>query len=403
MNERVAAPPVFLNELGIVCALGSGRRSVAATLFAGTSGARTLADAAVDGTALPFAAVTEPLPETPPALARYASRNLALTLKALEELNDAVDAALRRYGPERIAVVMGSSTSGIGAGEEALASARRGSGRLPQAFDFQCQELGSVAESIAAHYCLDGPALTISTACTSSAKALATARRLLRNNLADAVIAGGCDSSARLTINGFHSLAALTRTRCLPFSANRDGTMIGEGAAVFLLSREPGGVLLSGVGESTDAHNMTAPDPTGTGAERAMRAALADACITAGDVAYVNLHGTATELNDTMESLALQSVFPGGVPSSSSKAQLGHTLGAAGAMEAAVCWLTLCSNPDRLLPPHVWDGIADPEAPLSQPVAPGTALPAARPLHLMSNSYAFGGSNASLIFSSCDD
>jgi len=395
---------VHLNELGIVCALGAGKDTVANRLFGGVTGVVRQDGAVTDGTSLPCAPVTVPLPETPTLLARFASRNLSLVLKALEEIHASCAAAVARFGPDRVAVVMGSSTSGISEGERALSNLDvTRTLQLPEGFDFLPQEMGSVAESIAALYALETPAITISTACSSSAKALATGRRLIRQGLADAVIAGGCDSKCGLTLNGFHSLSALTTTSCLPFSANRNGTMIGEGAAIFLMGRERTGAQLCGIGESSDAHNMTAPEPGGTGASNAMMTALTDGGISAAQVDYINLHGTATDLNDAMESRAVRSVFPENVPCSSSKAQIGHTLGAAGAIETAICWLTMCANPESKLPPHVWDGVPDPAAALPGLVTPTARLADRARRYLMSNSYAFGGSNVSLLLGSIDD
>lgn len=387
---------VYLNELGIVCGLGVGKAAVARALLSGESGVERIQSAVPDGTTLPFVPVTADLPGIPTELARFTSRNLALALGALAEIEAPIRRIIEQFGPDRVAVVMGTSTSGIAEGERTL-SGLDDEAALPEGYDFLCQEIGSVAESIAVHYRLLAPAVTVSTACSSGAKALATARRLIRQGLADAVIAGGCDSRCQLTLNGFQALSALTTDRCLPFSANRDGTMIGEGAAVFLLSSEPGGAELIGVGESSDAHNMTAPQPDGRGARDAMLAALQDAGLAADAVSYVNLHGTGTPLNDTMEAKALAGVFPRSVPCSSSKGQLGHTLGAAGAVEAAVCWLTLCGNREGYLPPHVWDGIPDPQAPLAGLVNPGQQLPDRSRQFLMSNSYAFGGSNISVL------
>lgn len=388
--------PVYLNNLGIVCALGAGKQTVADGLFAGDSGVLSVENATSDGTTLPFAPVRATLPAMPETLAPYASRNVALALLALEEIDEAIRSALERFGAARVAVVMGSSTSGIQEGEDAVAALLR-DGALPPGYDFRAQEIGSVAESIAVHYGLQSPAITISTACSSSAKALVTGRRLLNQNLADAVIAGGCDSRCGLTLNGFHALSALSQSACQPFSANRDGTVIGEGAAIFLMTREESPVALLGAGESADAHNMTAPEPEGRGAAAAMEAAIADAELSPADIDYVNLHGTATVLNDAMESRALRAICGVGVRCSSSKPQVGHTLGAAGALEAGLCWLTLAHNPDSLLPPHLWDAVPDPDAELTGLARPGDQLNPGGPVRLMSNSYAFGGSNISLI------
>jgi 3-oxoacyl-[acyl-carrier-protein] synthase-1 len=390
----------YLNSLGLVCALGLGRQTVAANLFGkDLTGINTIENAVVGGDSLPFASVTATLPTIPDHLMPYSSRNFALALLALEEIDPDVRQAIDRFGANRIAVVMGTSTSGISEGESIL-SDPSGVTSSTSSFDFLQQEIGSVAESIAAYYQLNAPAITVSTACSSSAKALAVARRLLRQNLADVVIVGGCDSRCGLTLNGFHSLSALSSSGCNPFSINRDGTMIGEGAAIFLMSREEAGPELCGVGESSDAHNMTAPIPDGRGASTAMTAALADASITADQLSYINLHGTGTRLNDAMESRAVKSICPADIPCSSSKGQIGHTLGAAGAIEAALCWLTLESNPEQRLPPHCWDGQSDQDALLTGLVTDEDRLADASRHYLMSNSYAFGGSNIAIVLGS---
>ena len=242
-----------------------------------------------------------------------------------------------------------------------------------------------------------GPAYTVSTACSSSAKALAAAARLLRSGQVDAVVCGGADSLCDFTRAGFGALGAVSARRCNPFSRHRDGINVGEGAALFLATRESASVRLSGWGESSDAHHMSAPDPAGRGAEAALRAALQRGAIEASQIDYVNLHGTATQQNDAMESALIARVFDA-VPCSSTKPLTGHALGAAGAIEAALCWIALAHNPQHALPPHWWDGEADPALPILALVAPGSH--AARPLrHLLSQSFAFGGSNAALILS----
>ncbi|MCZ6618964.1 MAG: beta-ketoacyl synthase N-terminal-like domain-containing protein, partial [Gammaproteobacteria bacterium] len=258
---------VHLNALGFVCALGKGKEQISTRLFREDSGVVMLDNVVASGESLPFAPVAVDLPEVPEPMHRFASRNFALVLAALSEIESDLRRAMDRYGNHRVAVVMGTSTSGISVAEEHLGNPGfRESTDFPAGFDFLQQEIGSTAESIASLLNLAGPAITISTACSSGAKALAVARRFIRTGLADAALVGGCDSRCALTLNGFHSLSALSRSGCNPFSANRDGTVIGEGAAVFLMSREPVGPTLAGVGESSDAHNMTAPDPDGRGA-----------------------------------------------------------------------------------------------------------------------------------------
>jgi 3-oxoacyl-[acyl-carrier-protein] synthase-1 len=210
------------------------------------------------------------------------------------------------------------------------------------------------------------------------------------------VIAGGADSLCAFTINGVNALESVAAGRCTPFSSPRCGINIGEGAALFLMSREPGPVRLAGWGETSDAHHMSAPDPQGGGAIAAIATALSRAGVHARDIDYVNLHGTATPLNDAMESHAVAAILGTAVACSSSKPLTGHALGAAGAIEAGLCWLALARNPARMLPPHWWDGAADPELPPLDLVAPGRRAHA--PLrYALSQSFAFGGSNAALL------
>jgi 3-oxoacyl-[acyl-carrier-protein] synthase-1 len=328
----------------------------------------------------------------PAPLAEWDCRNNRLLAAAAAQIRPAIDAALARHGAQRVALVVGTSTSGIAAGEDAMAAKIR-DGAFPRGFSYRQQEIGGTAPLGARLLGVRGPAYTVSTACTSGAKALLAARRLLELGLCDAAIAGGVDTLCRLTIGGFASLESTSPRRCNPLSRNRSGINIGEGAALFLLGREPAAVRLAGGGESSDAHHLSAPDPQGAGAEAAMRAALADAGVRAGDIGYVNLHATATRKNDEMESRVMARVFPADTPVSGTKPLTGHALGAAGALEAAFCWLALA---DRRLPPHVWDGEADPELPALRVAGKGEPLASRL---VMSNSFAFGGSNASLIFS----
>ena len=248
---------------------------------------------------------------------------------------------------------------------------------------------------------LSGPAYVISTACTSSARALLSARRLLDMGLCDAVLCGGVDSLCKLTLNGFSALEAVSIQRCNPFSRNRNGINIGEAAVLFLMTREASGshsIALLGAGATSDAHHISAPEPSGRGAREAMQKALNNAQLNAEDIGYLNLHGTATHHNDAMESFAVNGIFPQGVPCSSTKPLSGHTLGAAGALEAAFCWLSLApENSQNALAPHIWDGQADTQLPALHWVELGQCLTPNTPRRLMSNSFAFGGNNVSLI------
>jgi 3-oxoacyl-[acyl-carrier-protein] synthase-1 len=390
----------YLNALGLICSLGDDRAQVARTLFAGdTSGVRT-ESGWVPERSLPVAGVRSALPQIPVALSEQSSRNNQLLLAAALQIETEIGQAIAQYGRERIGVILGTSTSGIDEASRGIARYLQDE-TFPSGYDYRQQELSAPASFLAAWLDLSGPTYVISTACTSSARALLSARRLLDMNLCDAVLCGGVDSLCKLTLNGFSSLEAVSSERCNPFSINRNGINIGEAAVLFLMTREATGehrIALLGAGASSDAHHISAPEPSGRGARHAMQKALDNAQLRAGDIDYLNLHGTATLHNDSMESLAVNAVFPEGVPCSSTKPMTGHTLGAAGALEAALCWLALSpENRDRQLPPHVWDGQADTSLPALRWVEPGDSLRQDTPRRLMSNSFAFGGNNVSLI------
>ena len=389
---------VYLSALGVLSALGRGKEQIRENLFAGLRpGVVSRTDLLVDGAPVFVGQVDGSLPAAPASLSVYASRNLELAIAAVEEIRCEIDDAIARYGPSRIAVVMGTSTSGISEGEVAVKRSMA-DGALPRDFDMRKQEIGSTGEALARYLNLAGPALTVSTACSSGAQALAMGRRLIRTGLADAVLAGGADSLCRLTVNGFQALSAQSAGICNPFSRNRDGTMIGEGATVVLMEKREAEVALLGAGASTDIYSMTAPEPEGNGVELAVRRALDDAGLPSDAIDYVQLHGTGTLHNDAMESKVIKRVFGAAIPCSSSKGQLGHTLGAAGAMGAAHCWLAAGSdNQDRYLPPHLWDGEADTGLLSDNLVSVGDRLDGSGNGIFMSNAIAFGGNNMALI------
>jgi 3-oxoacyl-[acyl-carrier-protein] synthase-1 len=381
----------YLNALGILCAAGDSVAAVEQNLRSATP-ALTSVDAYGAGRVVPLGMCHGELPALPLPQAKWQSRNNRFALAALQQIEHQVIAAIERYGADRIAVIIGSSTSGIAETESAV-RAWVEHGEPADDYHYSVQEMGACAQFIAELLGVSGPVYGISTACSSGAKALAAARRLLRAGLCDAVIAGGVDTLCQLTVMGFSSLEAVSDKPCNPFSRNRDGINIGEGAALFLLSAEARGARLSGVGESSDAYHMSAPEPSGAGAMRCMQAALDDAGIDAADIDYVNLHGTATPLNDQMESRAMAQVFGLDTPCSSTKPFTGHTLGAAGAVEAGICWLTLAAA-DNWLPTQVWDGVRDAQlAAINLVAAPAVA----RPRRVLSNSFAFGGNNIALL------
>ncbi|WP_139750759.1 beta-ketoacyl-[acyl-carrier-protein] synthase family protein [Aeromonas media] len=385
----------FITAYGLISALGEGVDASAEALLAwqakGSTPLTRHNQALLDGRLTPVGRVEGELPAIPAALAPYASRNNQLLLAALAQIRPALDEALATFGPARVGLVLGTSTAGIGEAELAIAADRRGEA-VPTAFDYRQQELGSPSEFLARHLGLEGPAYTLSTACSSSARAFISGQRMLAAGLVDAVLVGGADSLCGLTLNGFDSLESLSGTLCQPFDNDRQGINIGEGAALFLLSRQPAPIALLGAGESSDAWHISAPHPDGVGAEAAMGMALAQAGLTPEQVGYINLHGTATRLNDAMESQAVYRLFGDRVPCSSTKPLTGHVLGAAGAIEAALACLLL----ERALPlPPQRVMTADPAlAPIRQ--VSGTT-PLATP-RILSNSFAFGGNNVSLLF-----
>jgi len=386
----------YIQAVGIVSALGDGVAETRERLMRGdTRGMRIERDWLPQGESCVGRVATELAP-LPAELAEDDCRNNRLLATALHQIISQLERARDHWGAQRLAVVIGTSTSGIAAGEDAMAVKLK-RGEFPPSFSYRQQEIGATAPFAARLAGARGPAYTVSTACTSGAKALIAARRLLELDLCDVALAGGVDTLCRLTVCGFTALESAAPERCNPMSRNRRGTNIGEGAALFLLGREPAAVAIVGAGESADAYHLSAPDPTGTAPEAAMRQALADGGAAPRDIRYVNLHATATQKNDEMESRVMARLFPRATPMSGTKPLTGHALGAAGALEAAFCWLALTG--DGALPPHVWDGEADPELPKINLVERGAMLPHGSGRLVMSNSFAFGGSNASLIFS----
>jgi 3-oxoacyl-[acyl-carrier-protein] synthase-1 len=385
---------LYLNDLGIACALGNSKTEVLSAWLSGSC--QQAAPVPWLNSNIPAFRVDATLPSIPQRLQRYDCRNNRILLAVLEQIEPSVRRMIRQYGPDRIGIVIGTSTSGISEGERAI-SALRVTGQLPPDYHYKQQELGGAAEFLSNYLEIKGPAYTVSTSCSSSANALASARRLLRLGICDAVLVGGGDALCSTTLEGFAALGALSNTRCNPFSKNRDGTVIGEGAALFLMSREPAPIALLGVGASSDAYHISAPRPDGACAYTAMQAALHDAGLAPNQVNYINLHGTATKQNDAMESLAVEQLFGCETPCGSSKPATGHCLGAAGAIEAGLCWLLLSNlNEENRLPPHLWDGEIDPGiAKLGFVSLENNGL---KPLqYCLSNSFAFGGNNVSLV------
>lgn len=332
------------------------------------------------------------LQAVPASLSGADSRNLRFALTALAHIETEIHAYTAQFPKHRLAVIIGTSTSGIADNEPTLKAQFQQS--VPQSVQHQKQEMGSLAKALQQYLGWEGPAYTISTACSSAAKALAAGQRMLNANLADAVLVGGVDTLCKLTLNGFDSLESLSSGICQPCGANRDGINIGEAAGLFLLSKAPAPVMLLSSGESMDAWHISAPHPEGKGAAEAMQKALDMAQLQAHDIGYLNLHGTSTPQNDAMEIKAVQSVFSDvTVALSSTKHKTGHCLGAAGAIEAFICQQVLLNQ--SWLPLHHADELDDALAGQNYVLTPHLNTPIR---YAMSNSFAFGGSNISLIF-----
>jgi len=310
---------------------------------------------------------------------------------------DAVQAAAARWGRRRVGVFIGTSTAGIMQTELAYRARDAVSGALPPSFEYGTTHNSfSVADYLRQRCRLEGPAVAVSSACASSAKVFGSARRMIEAGLIDAALVGGTDSLCLTTLYGFHSLQLSSPAPCRPFDAARDGISIGEAAAFALLERvpenlDPDAVLLYGVGESSDAYHMSAPHPEGLGAKRAIQAALTAASMEPGDVDYINLHGTGTPSNDRSESQAVTSIFGPTTPCSSTKGATGHTLGAAGALEAVISVLAIQNG---LMPGGVHTHRIDPT--LTAHYIKENRRTAVR--RVLSNSFGFGGANCSLIF-----
>jgi len=320
---------------------------------------------------------------------------------ALESIVPTIEKAVSKFGKKRVAVLCGTCYKGSNEVVKALEMHKK-NGKFPDNYEFEMQQTDYPAKFIAKKFGLEGIAISHSTACASSISAIISARNLLESGFCDAVIAGGTDIISDSIMLGFSALEAISPKPCNPFSKNRSGITLGEGAAFFLLTLNEElccDIKITGCGESSDAEHITAPRADGEGAKNAMKAALANAGLKPEDIDYMNLHGTGTMLNDAMESIAVSSIFPSTLPVSSTKSLTGHTLGAAGALELSFCCLALsCKNTEKFLPPHLWDNVFDPELPQLNFVSKGTK--SNRLKRCISNSFAFGGYNSSIIVES---
>lgn len=382
--------PLPITAWSAVNALGRSTEDVVAELDAGRSGLgpsplpvtmETVVGAIPGGLA--------PLPEEHAA---YDTRLARIGWLAFAEVREALVAAVARWGSSRVAIVLGTSTGGLEQTEQAFERWLQ-TGAIPATYDYERQHnFAALGELLARDVGSTGPSYVVSTACSSSGKVAASAGRLIRSGLADAVLIGGIDSLTRMTLQGFHSLGILSASPCRPFGAQRDGINIGEGAAFLLVEREApdAEVCVLGVGESADAYRMSSPEPSGRGARESMERALAQAGLSSADVDHVNAHGTATMLNDAAESLALRALFGDRVPIVSTKGYTGHLLGGAGGTEMvfAIHAIRTGRIPATLGADPVDESIG------IQVVTEAIEAPVRR---VLSNSFAFGGSNVSVL------
>lgn len=376
----------FIQDFSVACAAGENAGALARAMFSTAPPKLHVTAQLVDGRTTTIGPLGFEISARTPAR----TRSNRLVGHLLDSLRPAIEQRLAAHGAERLGVVIGTSTAGMFEGEAAIA-ARKRDGAWGSDFSFRDQELSDPANFIAAAIGARGPAYVISTACTSGGKAIAAARRLLAADFCDTVICGGVDTLCDLTLNGFSALESLSETVCNPFSKNRRGINIGEGGALYVLTREDGPYAVLSAGESSDAHHISAPEPTGAGAEIAIRQALDKAGIAPGAIDFIHLHGTATRLNDQAESAAIHRVFGDDTPASSTKPMTGHTLGAAGAIQTAICLLAMREG---TLPPHLWDGERDAELPH---IRLAGVAEQARVKQVLSANYAFGGNNIALV------
>ena len=388
--------PLAVSAITLVSALGHGLAPTLAALQESRSGLRLQDfETATIGSWLGMVEDADDV-RLDPVLSEYDCRNNRIAELGLQAdgFAERVRDAARRYGAHRVGVFLGTSTSGVLQTEVAYRHRDPVTGALPAGLHYgTTHNTYSVSRYVRAALDLRGPAHVVSTACSSSAKVFATAQRMIAAGLVDAAVVGGVDSLCMTTLYGFRSLELVSSDICRPWDARRSGLSIGEGAAFALLERRPADVQawLLGVGESSDGHHMSSPHPEGAGAAAAMRGALAQAGLQPAEVDYLNLHGTGTPGNDAAEDRAVCAVFGTALPCSSTKGYTGHTLGAAGGVEAAISVLALRHS---VMPAGL--NVEQPDPALHANFLLRRRDGALRTV--ASNSFGFGGSNACLVF-----
>ncbi len=371
-----------LKNLGFVCALGANHEDIIKNAATGNTQAMFANDVYVDNVKIPFGIA--------PVASSNELRCFDLIDCALNQISADLELLKKTYDIHRLGIVIGSSNTGVHEAQKHIDQALCSGDKIDKRV-LKELELGTPAEYIKNKTGFDGPAFCVSTACSSSLKVFQSARDLINNDICDAVLVGGVDARCDFALNGFYALSALSKKHTNPMSKNRDGINLGEGAALFIMEKSCCGIKLLGVGESSDAYHLTSPDPTGTGAMSSMRKALVDANLSEQDINFIIMHGTGTSANDSMESLAINSVFENDVLCASTKPLTGHTLGAAGAISMGVAWLMLKHN---FIIPHIYDGIKDENCKNIKLAQIGDKCGLQ---NILCNAFAFGGSNASVI------
>lgn len=393
--------PVYMCRPSVLCGAGSTLDEVWETVTSGNQkGIKRVK--ALNGKEFYAGKVDDS--ELSSSTARYDMRIMRLEEKCLAGVEAQIKAVKEKYGAEKIGVCVGSCDNGT---EFSVAGHRKyfADGAFANDYSLEIQGADYVATFVSEKYELKGPCMTFSTACSSSTGAIIKAAELIRGGICDAVVAGGIDIASDTVLMGFDALEAVSSEITNPFSANRHGITLGEAGAFFVLTKEcledQEPVQLLGYGESADAYHMTSPDPSGDGAKRAMEKALSFGGLKPEEIDYLNTHGTGTKFNDSMEAKAVDAVFgEHKVPCSTIKPMTGHTLGAAGALEAAVCWATIVNNKTEgmvKLPVQIWDEVQDPEMPSINIISKNNNKNTGKVKVCMSNSFAFGGANSSLI------
>ncbi len=384
---------IYINAIGLVNALGIKNSEIIHNLNLQTNKLTENDTYLLNNGSTYLGMIEGELPQIPNQFFEHNSRNNKIILCALSQIKNYLDQRLERQNLSRVAVIMGTSTSGIAEGEAAVKYESQYQEKSPNYY-YQQQRFSDPSDFLSRYLNITGPSYTISTACSSSARAIISGATLLEAGIVDVAIVGGADSLCQMAINGFHSLESLSAQKCTPFAKNRDGINIGEAGGLLVLSREPAELRLYGWGASSDAWHISAPHPEGLGAIESMKKALTKAGLSPDDIGYVNCHGTGTMLNDSAESKAIYEVFKDKVPCSSTKHLTGHTLGAAGVTELGISALLLQNS--QPLPKQIFttDSSRDESV---VPIHLITEEEYLKHTKILSNSFAFGGNNVSLI------